>query len=419
LRRYGAGYSRQNLNLNNQSAEIIMKISQAAFMLIVSCALQNAATGTAYGSYGVILNDLIAQFGVSRSLASLGLALVALIVGLSSSIVGRMIDGWSLRYTAIIGLLLGGFGFGLAGIAHNFVIFLICFSVIGGLGVALSGQLTASTLVSRWFPKNTGLAIAIANLTLLLAVGPPVYGWITVHFGWRSLMFVLSGLFLLLLLPALFIKDHPAMAASAAAHAPTKFRFRDVSRNRAFWHVTISMGILVGAGIALVSHVVAFAIERGVAITTASWLLSISGVSAMFGGLLFGWLGDRFGAMPALTGNAALTCIAWFLLGMSHLFIEISLCVMLLGLCSGGLLAPVGAFIAKQFGANAFGSILGLMIQLILPLTFGGSIAVGALYDATHNYQVAFNLFAGLSALACVLLALLLRESKPAAALAP
>ncbi len=383
-----------------------MKISQPVLMLLVACALQNVSTGTSYGSYGVILNDLIAQFGMSRSMASLGLALLALIAGLSGPLVGRLIDGWSLRNTALIGLLLGSAGLALAGIAKSYLVFLLGYSLISGFGGALSGAITASTLASRWHPTRTGLAVAIANLSLLISIGPPAYAWITVNFGWRTLMFAFSGLYLLLLLPVCFVKDRPpaivADAATDAAHAAA-FRFRDVARDRVFWLMTISCGVLFGAAVSLSSHVIAFAVERGVAITTASWLLSIVGVFAMLGGLLFGWISDRIGAIPTLAANAALNGLAWLLLGMSHSFGAIAACVVVLGLCGGGILAPLGAFIANRFGANAFGSILGLVTQLILPMTFGGSIVVGVMYDATHDYQIPFTLLAGLCGLACVL----------------
>lgn len=385
-------------------------------MLVIACALQNVATGTSYGSYGVILNDLIAEFGINRSTASLGLAVVALIGGLSGPLIGKLVDSWSLRYTALIGLVLGGGGLVLAGIAQNFWLFLAAFGLIAGFGSAMCGILPASTLAGRWFPQRTGLAVAIANLALLISVGPPVYAWITVNMGWRALMFVLAGLYAALLLPACFIKDQPKSAA-VAAHTAAKFGFRELARSRAFWLITVAMSILFGAAIALSSHVVAYAIERGVAITTASWLLSVNGVFAMVGGLLFGGVSDRIGAVPTLAANAALTCLAWLLLGMSHSFVPIALCVVIMGICGGGLLAPLSAFIAKEYGASAFGSILGLITQLILPMTFGSSIFIGALYDATHNYQVPFTLFSGLCALACVLFVLLLRQSKPTPAL--
>ncbi|MDB6062569.1 MAG: putative MFS-type transporter YcxA [Verrucomicrobiaceae bacterium] len=392
-----------------------MKNSTPILMLLIACAVQNVSTGTSYGSYGVILNDLIGQFGISHSMASLGLALLALIAGLSGPLVGRLIDGWSLRGTVIIGALMGSAGLALAGIATNFYVFLIGFSLISGFGSALAGAVPGSTLAGRWFPSRTGLAVAVANLALLISIGPPVYAWITVHFGWRTLMFGLSSLYLLLLLPVFFIKNHPAAATTTvAAPAGAKFRFSDVARDRAFWLVTISTGILFGTAISLSSHIIAFAIERGVPVATASWLLSFVGIFAMVGGLLFGWISDRVGAVPTLAANAALNCIGWFLLGMGHSFTPIALCVVVLGLCGGGLLAPLGAFIAQRYGASAFGSILGLVTQLILPMTFGGTILVGVLYDTTHNYQVPFTLLSGLCGLACILFLLLIKQPGPA-----
>ena len=388
-----------------------MRISQPVAMLAIACMLQNVATGTSYGSYGVILNDLVAEFGVNRSTASLGLAIVALVAGLSGPLVGRLVDHWSLRFTVFIGLVLGAAGLTLAGIAQTFTLFLLAFSLIAGLGGALCGILPASALAGRWFPRRTGLAVAIANLAILIAVGPPIYAWVVVNFGWRALMFALSALFLLALVPTLWVKDRPVIPATATVTtAPVRFRFSDVCRQRDFWMVTVAMGMLFGSAIALSSHVVAFTVERGVAITTASWLLSINGIFAMVGGLLFGSISDRLGALPTLAANAGLACFAWLMLGISTTFPTIAACAVLLGLCGGGLLAPLGAYIARQYGAHAFGSALGLITQLILPMTFGGAILAGALYDISGSYRLPFNIFAGLCALSCVLFLQLTRR---------
>src|SRR4051812_8872132 len=129
-----------------------MKITNAIAVLIVAALLQNIATGSCYGAYGVIMADLTTEFGVGRAVGALGLSLVALVGGLSAPWIGRAIDRWSLRSTALFGAVCGAAGMAIAASAPNFTVFLAAFALLVGIATMCCGSLQASALANRCFP---------------------------------------------------------------------------------------------------------------------------------------------------------------------------------------------------------------------------------------------------------------------------
>lgn len=383
-----------------------MKITNAIAVLVVAALLQNIATGSSYGTYGVILADLTQEFGVSRALAALGLSLVALAGGLSAPWIGRAIDRWSLRRTVLFGALCGAAGMAVAATAPNFGVFLTAFALLIGIAAMCCGSLQASALANRCFPARAGLVVALVNLPLAVSLGPPLFGWITAQFGWRTLLAGMACVYLLMLLPLALIDDRTP-ARTERAERGSALQLRDLLRDRNFWLLGLSVGVLCGNGISAISHIVAFAMEQGVERTQAALLISVSGSCAVVGGLALGSLSDRVGAPRTLAFCAALTCLAWIALSGAHAFVTMVACIVCTGFCGGGVVAPMSAYIARKYGTAAFGFVAGATSQLVVPFTFGMPLLVGILYDATGGYRVPLLLQAALSATALVMLMLL------------
>ena len=389
-------------------------------MLGLASLLMNMTSGTAYAGYGVLMRHLTEEFEVSRSTVSLGASIIALTSALAAPLSGRLIDRWSLRKTAMLGCVIGAIGMSLAASASHFIIFLIGFSVLGGLANSFSGSLPSSSLVARWLPHRTGLAVAICMLPLAVTVGPPLFSALTEAFGWRSLALTFVGTYLLMLLLANLIRDYPAGAAPRAGEAAARaaaFKTRLLLRDKVYWCLVVSAGVQFGTSIALISHVVSAAVEFGVGQTRAALLVSVIGISGACGGLIIGWLADRIGPAQALTCNAAATAMGWLLLGFSNSFATMVPGVFIIGFCGGGsVVSPLAAYIAQTYGKEVFGRVFGLLKQLTLPILFASPLLVGVLYDASGSYRLPFLCVAALSMVATVLLLPTLRARKVAVA---
>jgi len=70
------------------------------------------------------------------------------------------------------------------------------------------------------------------------------------------------------------------------------------------------------------------------------------------------------------------------------------------------------ALLARAFGPEAFGPMMGLMTPMMIPLQSSGAPFAAAVYDSTGSYNMAWFAFAGLLLVACGVLSLLRIETK-------
>lgn len=386
-----------------------------ALVLGIATTAQNLAIGMTFGAYGLLIADLAEAFEAGRSQLSLGIALVSLVMGLCSPVLGMLLDRWSIRGTMLLGTGLAATGFLLAAGAGSLPVFLLSYGLIVGAGIAGFGVLPAGKLAANWFPQATGRALGIVSLPILVAVGPPLFGWILEISDWRTLLrgfaLVCLGLAPLLLL----LRDHPPGAetgalhsADAAARSPEEGWRASLADGR-LWLLVLIGGAMFSGGIVLVTHVVQHALQLGISLPQASLLLSINGVAAIAGAALFGWLADRLQPTGALALNLALQVLAWPVLIMQDSLAGLALATAVLGLCGGGAHPALSTLLGRIYGARRFGTLLGLVTLLVIPFNFGAAPIAGLFFDRAGSYTPAFVLLSVL-ALAGLLLVLLLKH---------
>ena len=377
-------------------------------MLAIAFVLQNIAMATTYGVFGLLLDPLGHAFNSRHSASSLGISLISLMMGLCAPAIGAMLDRWSVRGTVIIGCLIAAAGFMLAAAANSLVLFLFAFGVIAGAGVAAMGVLPASKLATLWFPRSTGKAIGLVSIPLLLAVCPPLFGYVIATLGWRSLMVSFAIVMVLLVpvatllrappcAPATLINDHARSAAASAT-------LLSILGKAQFWWLVMIAGLLQSSGIVLFTHIAAHAISLGNPLPRASLLLSVLGITSMAGAFAFGWLADRIGPLRALVVDAAAQAVLWLGIAAVPEFSALTVLAGCLGLCTGGTTPAVFAFIADRWGQERFSRVQGQMTLMIIPFIFGMPPLIGWLFDRAGNYRFAFTVEAAACGLALVLL---------------
>jgi MFS family permease len=77
--------------------------------------------------------------------------------------------------------------------------------------------------------------------------------------------------------------------------------------------------------------------------------------------------------------------------------------VLLTGIGLGGTLPLSSALLARAFGREAFGPMMGLMWPIAIPLQLLGPIFAAWIYDTSGSYRLAFMTFVGVLAIAIVL----------------
>lgn len=375
---------------------------------------QNSATGLTFGSFGTIVLAIEAHFRTSRTLASLGISLAILTLSALAPLLGAMlVKRIPIRRAMIAGVLLGAFGYALLAVAPSIQVLLAIYMVVIGPSLVLFGALPSNSLVSTWFGDKAGQALGFANMPLLVTLVPLASTALLAAHGLQWVFAAIAIAHLLILPFALRVSEGPYSGKNEAAAVGDGSAESFIER-RDFWLLAIGGGIIVGAGTMKIAHLVAIVTEQGHSIATGTMLLAISGGTGMIGSLLFGWLADRIGGVPALILNALVQCATFFILlapvGIPLLVLDSAL----IGACGGGVMAVKGVIFGHLFGQRNFPRVFGLMSIATLPFLFAMTPLAGLLYDHSGSYTLPVIATIGLLALAAIILSPLIAVERRA-----
>ena len=421
-----AGKSEQMHSGAKVSAEVSMiaERGRARWMVFRAFLTQNVAIGCAYGAFGVTVLPLQQQFGASRGEAALGLALLVLIGGLIGPLIGALIARIGLRWTMMGGAILSGTGYALLSVAPAMTAVLLIYAIPIGIGTAMLGSFPSSVLASNWHPRNPGPALGITNMPLFVAILPMVGLAMIRDYGLQSFYLTLAALHLLLLPMIHGVSDGPVARGDPKpdAHGHVAYpmpSIRNIVGHPAFWAMSIGAGYLNAAGITGVSHLVAFAIERGVGGSSAALLLSIMGSASILGSLLSGVLSGRLGPARTLALIACGVCASWIILLSTSLYPAMAVAALLIGMSGAGVFPAVNMLSSRIFGQHSLPRVIGLFGIATLPLTFGLPPLAGVLHDAAGGYGPVVWIIIGGAAMVAILFLAMRRGARLGQGLEP
>ena len=188
--------------LSTQSKFIILTAVLASLLEIVDTSIVNVAIPTMMGNLGATLED-ISWVVTGYIIAN------AIVLPLSGWLATRI--GRRKYYVGCITIFT--LASVLCGIAPNLMVLTI-FRIIQGLaGGALLP--TSQTLIQEQFPRErAGMGSAIYGMSIMIGptLGPTLGGYLTDHFGWRSIFNINLPLGLFAIFMALIYVDEPAHA---------------------------------------------------------------------------------------------------------------------------------------------------------------------------------------------------------------
>jgi len=365
---------------------------------------QNVAVGCAFGGFGVAVLPMQEKFGVDRGLATLGLPLVVLAMGIASPLAATLIGRIGLRRTMLLGVLLSAIGYLAIALAPSFPVVLAAYALPVGVGAALFGSFPASVLASNWFQPQPGRAVGFVNMPLFVALLPTAGIAMIERGGLTGLYLLLAALHLLLLPivlgvvdgPAAHVSPRPDAASPIAAEAP--ITQRALLGQPLFWMIVVGAGLLNSAGITGSAHLFAFAREAGGTAAQAGLVVSLQGGASMVGSLLIGFVCDRIGAARGLALTAAGLMLSWLALFLMPTIAVMSSAGLLIGMCGAGVFPAVNVLAGHLYGPAALARVIGLFGLLTLPLTFVLPPLGGVLHDATGGYAAVAAIIAVLAA---------------------
>ncbi len=377
---------------------------------------QNMVVGCAFGGFGVSVLPLQEKFDASRGTVTLALALCVLVLGLAGPLLGTLIARIGLRPIMIAGTLLSAAGYALLAVAPGMTAVLLLYALPVGIGLVMSGPITSSVLASNWFAHNPGPALGIANMPLFVAVLPIVGQALIRDHGLPAFYLTLAGLNLLAVPFLLGIVDRPADRhhdeGSHSPAPPPMIAAGTLLRRPIFWAICIGAGYLNAVGITGISHLAAFASERGVPGSEGALLLSIMGGASVVGSLLVGLLCGRLGAARTLVLIASLLCVAWLVLRSTTQFAPMAGAVLLAGAGGAGVFPATSMLCGQLFGQASLARAIGLLGLLTLPLTFCLPPLAGVLRDAMNGYDAVVAIVIGGSAVVAILFMSMTRQRR-------
>jgi len=317
--------------------------------------------------------------------------------------------------------------------------------------------------VSRWFSRHysLGLGIVWAGWHVGGMVLAPITGLIIVHYGWRTAcLAIAAGLLTIGLAPILATKgprsprefglgldgDPPERAHAAPAHAAPAHagapadagapvhanaapeaeaaiadsiaaanpagRLSDLLRSATFWLIALTTLFFYATYGGLLTHEAAVVEGAGFTPGVSSWVLGSTAGFAAVGGMVGGWLLDRFSvrsvgiAMHLLLLAGAISLL-W--VARDHSVAALIAYAACFGVTIGGSDLYFVALLRRRFPRVSVAySYSAWYFCEILTLLLAGP-AAGRVFDLTGNYDATLALLAGSAVLAGVLSLFVLR----------
>jgi MFS family permease len=380
-------------------------------------------------SLAVFLKPLEEEFGWSRSLIS-GIALVNwLIFGLGAFGWGALSDRIGTRRVVSAGAGLLGAAMLLSSQVATAWQLYAAFGILGAAGSS-AFYVPLSATVTRWFAARRGLALGLLSggMGLGILLVPPLARALITAFDWRA-TFAIFGLltWAVALVSIPWLHDRPRdlglreygtgigtlpPSGPAAGMDPGQ-----ALRHPAFWVLAVVHFGCCAAHSGPIFHMVAHAMDLGVAKMAAASMLGLSGGASIVGRIGSGLLADRFGGKPALVGMLSLQALTLSGYLAAHEALPLFGVALAFGLAYGGAM-PLYALVAREFfGERVIGTAFG-GIFFISAIGMGlGAYAGGFIFDWLGSY---WSLYLGslLVGIAAVAVALALRPPEPVPALA-
>ena len=375
----------------------------------------------------IFVDSFIEDLGMSRTLVSGLYTAGSLTAAVGVIVVGRLLDRYGGRTVlTAVAILFGLAALWMSRVSEPIHLF-VGFMAIRALG---QGSLTmvSTTLVSIWFVRKRGRAIALTSLAspLSQAAFPPLVFLLIANLGWRNawvvLAFVIWGA---LLAPfALLLRrspeavglrpdGDPAPVRDSAGRTQTsiiqqedEWTLSEAMRTLTFWMLLFSGLSMSLVGTALAFHHVSLLGSKGLDAGLAAAVLGFIAPMALIGTFTAGFLADRIPGRYVLAGAQVI-----FVLGMLwttvisapwHAFVYGGA----LGLSQGLLMTTSVVIWPSYFGRKHLGSIRGVATTAMVASSALGPLPFGILFDLTGDYNSAILGFLGLP-IACGLAALL------------
>ncbi|MEZ5856974.1 MAG: MFS transporter [Hyphomicrobiaceae bacterium] len=371
--------------------------SRGAWLRLLVALAASTIGGVGMWSVVVVLPAVQADFGVTRSEASLAYTLTMLGFGFGGILMGNFADRFGIFRPLVAAAVTLGLGYIATAYATSMWQFAVAHGLlIGLLGSSVSfGPMLAD--ISHWFERRRGIAVAICASGNYLAgtVWPPIVQHMVTAYGWR-LTHVALGLFCIVgivPLAMLLRRRHPrrVSAAEAAAAAPAAKPVPPPMPLGVLQVMLIVAGISCCVAMSMPQvHIVAYCGDLGYGLARGAEMLSLMLGFGIISRLLSGLIADKIGGVATLLMGSVLQGIALLLYVPFDGLVSLYIISALFGLFQGGIVPSYALIVRQYFPPEQAGARVGMVLTATLVgMALGGWIS-GLIFDLTGSYRAAF-----------------------------
>ena len=348
--------------------------------------------------FGPIQRDL----GLNSAQTSLIFSLVRAEGSIAGPVVGRLVDLFGSRPMIVFGGLLASSGFIALHWVHNYVLFIVIFVGVVGVGKSSGlGQVLISA-VNRWFIRRRSLAMSIC-ITGFSSGGAAILPLITLGvstIGWRDVM-LFSGIFMgLIVIPLASLVRHSPEREGIGADlpflkegeqeaqpAPVDFTVRQALRTKSYWILFVGSVLRISLWGTVSVHAVQMFIWKGMSDALAGIMFSLMFLLSIPLRLLVGFLGDKFPLQPMMgsgMGAAALATLALLIVDGN---IAVYLVVVMMAI-EQGTSSLNWVSLGNFFGRSSFATLMGMISVVFNIGMLISPIYAGLMFDRSGSYTL-------------------------------
>ncbi|HWI81334.1 MFS transporter [Ramlibacter sp.] len=315
------------------------------------------------------------DLGFSRSLLAGIVAAGMLCYGLGMPLAAHIAGRWGTRTVLLLGtaIVVGSTIWTVN--ARGPLSFLLAFGVLMSVGLAFTGPVALTPVISHWFSRRRGMALFFLSTGSMagIAVMTPVLTQSIQAFGWQHTLLGFAVAFALFTVPIalLVIRDEApphadllpeqiaAMGHPQAQAASEPLHFAAALRTGPFWKICLGLFACGFSMNLLGTHGMPMLMDHGYDATTSSLGIGLIGLVAIFGTIVLGRFSDQLPRRNLLALIYLIRGLGFFALLLVGSHWELYLAASIGGLVWAGSIALSSAILADVYGVRLVGILYG------------------------------------------------------------